>query len=237
MCHKGADCPRKATCRFQHPQEEIKVAPGSHVSPVPHLSPQYNGTQKKVDSLTSFSVLSIPCAEYSGEFALHDGAWAPATTGYPPLGAAWQFPSDHLPVGSLLEDGLRVVSWNVMDSRYTKLVENQGLVGSMLTVQDVKTGVGTLTWRDATVLHTLLSWMTPHPQPVAVIALQECSQDFLAVLDVKLRYGPFKRADTADRGDAVLLYHAGILDLHSTCLLYTSPSPRDRQKSRMPSSA
>ena len=25
--------------------------------------------------------------------------------------------------------------------------------------------------------------------------------------------------------------------LHETCLLYTSPSPRDRQKSRMPSSA
>ena len=25
--------------------------------------------------------------------------------------------------------------------------------------------------------------------------------------------------------------------LHSVCLLYTSPSPRDRQKSRMPSSA
>ena len=26
-------------------------------------------------------------------------------------------------------------------------------------------------------------------------------------------------------------------DLYNTCLLYTSPSPRDRQKSRMPSSA
>ena len=26
-------------------------------------------------------------------------------------------------------------------------------------------------------------------------------------------------------------------DLNKTCLLYTSPSPRDRQKSRMPSSA
>ena len=25
--------------------------------------------------------------------------------------------------------------------------------------------------------------------------------------------------------------------IHNTCLLYTSPSPRDRQKSRMPSSA
>ena len=28
-----------------------------------------------------------------------------------------------------------------------------------------------------------------------------------------------------------------ILSLYSNCLLYTSPSPRDRQKSRMPSSA
>ena len=28
-----------------------------------------------------------------------------------------------------------------------------------------------------------------------------------------------------------------ITDLLGTCLLYTSPSPRDRQKSRMPSSA
>ena len=29
----------------------------------------------------------------------------------------------------------------------------------------------------------------------------------------------------------------GLDRLHDTCLLYTSPSPRDRQKSRMPSSA
>ena len=29
----------------------------------------------------------------------------------------------------------------------------------------------------------------------------------------------------------------GEYGLQSTCLLYTSPSPRDRQKSRMPSSA
>ena len=29
----------------------------------------------------------------------------------------------------------------------------------------------------------------------------------------------------------------GMFDVLETCLLYTSPSPRDRQKSRMPSSA
>ena len=36
--------------------------------------------------------------------------------------------------------------------------------------------------------------------------------------------------------DWVILLSNNILDVYS-CLLYTSPSPRDRQKSRMPSSA
>ena len=31
--------------------------------------------------------------------------------------------------------------------------------------------------------------------------------------------------------------HTQLFDTLETCLLYTSPSPRDRQKSRMPSSA
>ena len=31
--------------------------------------------------------------------------------------------------------------------------------------------------------------------------------------------------------------HREMMDQFLTCLLYTSPSPRDRQKSRMPSSA
>ena len=41
-------------------------------------------------------------------------------------------------------------------------------------------------------------------------------------------------------GKAISSEHAGDVDLYSfsySCLLYTSPSPRDRQKSRMPSSA
>ena len=37
-----------------------------------------------------------------------------------------------------------------------------------------------------------------------------------------------------ERGDTNI---ASIRDLINSCLLYTSPSPRDRQKSRMPSSA
>ena len=41
------------------------------------------------------------------------------------------------------------------------------------------------------------------------------------------------RAEEIKNGDIVLV----VIDGDFTCLLYTSPSPRDRQKSRMPSSA
>ena len=36
---------------------------------------------------------------------------------------------------------------------------------------------------------------------------------------------------------SMALYELAIFDPSDACLLYTSPSPRDRQKSRMPSSA
>ena len=45
---------------------------------------------------------------------------------------------------------------------------------------------------------------------------------------------PDESVRVADAPVALIL-NAGIV--HSICLLYTSPSPRDRQKSRMPSSA
>ena len=40
-----------------------------------------------------------------------------------------------------------------------------------------------------------------------------------------------------NKGDLWLLVAMLSWAIYSTCLLYTSPSPRDRQKSRMPSSA
>ena len=53
---------------------------------------------------------------------------------------------------------------------------------------------------------------------------------------------PFHKGSKG-HSDGDVLYHAlvdallGALALGDICLLYTSPSPRDRQKSRMPSSA
>ena len=45
---------------------------------------------------------------------------------------------------------------------------------------------------------------------------------------------PFRSQSANPRN--VPKYHAQVKD-YNPCLLYTSPSPRDRQKSRMPSSA
>ena len=39
------------------------------------------------------------------------------------------------------------------------------------------------------------------------------------------------------KASGIFNYAQGVMALFAACLLYTSPSPRDRQKSRMPSSA
>ena len=55
--------------------------------------------------------------------------------------------------------------------------------------------------------------------------------------------GPFSAAGSLNcwRGAKMIIDYVnekgGVLGKHKICLLYTSPSPRDRQKSRMPSSA
>ena len=61
------------------------------------------------------------------------------------------------------------------------------------------------------------------------------------IVDGKIISPPTKAAgfNTIDATGRVIM--AGGIDMHchiaGSCLLYTSPSPRDRQKSRMPSSA
>ena len=54
---------------------------------------------------------------------------------------------------------------------------------------------------------------------IAIRHLQENQDNLVPVSDISASYGIPKEI------------------LAKTCLLYTSPSPRDRQKSRMPSSA
>ena len=55
--------------------------------------------------------------------------------------------------------------------------------------------------------------------------------------EVMYHYLKAKGADTFDKLAELFLFEQFTQSLNDTCLLYTSPSPRDRQKSRMPSSA
>ena len=60
--------------------------------------------------------------------------------------------------------------------------------------------------------------------PMSVSKLRENAKEFI--------YNPEKRADYAERPDKAIISLK-----NDSCLLYTSPSPRDRTRSRMPSSA
>ena len=60
---------------------------------------------------------------------------------------------------------------------------------------------------------------------------------FTNMTDVEKLVSQGYRADYLQCGYDHKYYFQKQLKRHNTCLLYTSPSPRDRQKSRMPSSA
>ena len=67
-----------------------------------------------------------------------------------------------------------------------------------------------------------------HHSPKDLKAAVDCGQH---ALEIRLKLFGEKHPSTADSYRDLGVTH------HSLCLLYTSPSPRDRQKSRMPSSA
>ena len=73
--------------------------------------------------------------------------------------------------------------------------------------------------------------MSDYALPVSV----SITQQQLAWLDARRRHGSLSRSAALRQVlDAAMDRE---LPLDRPCLLYTSPSPRDRQKSRMPSSA
>ena len=66
----------------------------------------------------------------------------------------------------------------------------------------------------------------------------DLDSDSIAVLEEQTATVSLGIEFAADKSALVILSPSDIeLALCSGCLLYTSPSPRDRQKSRMPSSA
>ena len=94
----------------------------------------------------------------------------------------------------------------------------------------------------APVVHAQSLTVSTNNTPLDRKALHQISQEAFrrAGLEFKLVSLPSERSlVAANRGevDGEGLRVAGLSDQYPNCLLYTSPSPRDRTRSRMPSSA
>ena len=72
------------------------------------------------------------------------------------------------------------------------------------------------------------------PEQMLEVTLKQ-PDDFLKIRETLSRIGVASRKDKTLFQSCHILHKQGKYFI--TCLLYTSPSPRDRQKSRMPSSA
>jgi hypothetical protein len=105
------------------------------------------------------------------------------------LGAKWQFPSDHLPVGAKVGKA-HVISWNVMNQEYIDWVHNnsQGLKGSQLTQLDQPSQLNpSITLREELVVKNLLEIINnPAHSEQLILSLQECRPQFLSVLQAAL---------------------------------------------------
>ena len=62
-------------------------------------------------------------------------------------------------------------------------------------------------------------------------------QDIVEKADLLFYQHGFENTSFADIADAVGISRGNFYYHFKTCLLYTSPSPRDKRQSRMPSSA
>lgn len=118
----------------------------------------------------------------------------------------WNFPSDHLPVGVEV-NGVRVVSWNVLNNEYMDWVttkDSQGLKGSLISKLDHPTDLPGVTARDAYVADMVRS-MTSSNQ---VIALQECGAPFIQHLEQQMPQGwqMVKSFNTQKTDQTIILY-------------------------------
>ena len=101
---------------------------------------------------------------------------------------------------------------NVMNEQMQRLIKEPD---ESPIVSAKQNAMPRLSWKeDALVIHAI-------PQLDLIKADKSAISDLFINLDIALKFGLVLKKTSQNR----------------TCLLYTSPSPRDRQKSRMPSSA
>ena len=125
----------------------------------------------------------------------------------------------------------KLSTWKKVESSVTKSLEEEGIVPKGLSekILDANVTVKEVEAREKVTNHDLASFV-------------DILQDKVNEDSEWIHYG-LTSSDVVDTSNSLLILESldfliGEVDeLISTCLLYTSPSPRDLQGSRMPSSA
>ena len=143
----------------------------------------------------------------------------------------------------------RTPRWQFVESRFHDVLRRYGY-GEIRTpifehTELFHRGVGTSTDIVQKEMYTFLDRkgrsLTLRPEGTAAVARAVIEHKLLAGSQPQKLYylGPMFRYERPQAGRYRQHHQVGaeLLGVDSPCLLYTSPSPRDRQKSRMPSSA
>lgn len=94
------------------------------------------------------------------------------------LGAAWQFPSDHLPIGGSVGN-TNFVMWNILDTKYLNhIVDNtQGLRDSLIMTANIPVSESeSMTIREQILVQYILEMIYHPTKPRSLIALEETGE-------------------------------------------------------------
>jgi len=122
---------------------------------------------------------------------------------------AWACPSDHIPVGIVTFEGVRIISWNVLSRRYMyKIYKNdQGLNPSILTRQhETIVDSSGLTAREDLIAECVFMMM--NRLEVVIMCLQECSAELLEALKRRAVDYYFTEMNDDDSQGVVIILNA-----------------------------
>ncbi len=131
------------------------------------------------------------------------------------LQGRWQFPSDHLPVGAVIDGHLRVASWNILNGYFNDTksnphfygLETQGLDGSLIDKlnNEMVHALTKYTQREQRTVEEIMGFFA-RSNPFDIVALQECSKNVIDVLS--------KRVESTNLGIIINRYQQGQKDFN-----------------------
>lgn len=104
------------------------------------------------------------------------------------LGTAWQFPSDHLPVGAAVGN-IHFAVWNTLNTKYLHWIEKngQGLRESLILNTNVPLSENsTVTVREDILIDYIMKMLMHPTHPRSVLALQEVGKSLFSELSMRL---------------------------------------------------